>query len=150
MTAQQVLTRIAAGLVTVGVIVLIFKGCAANLRSSGATVYEFFRAVAVNSPTACRLLSGAALTKFQARANAESCEQAVAKVSRGLSTPQFEQLLKGEVDVLEYHSGIRPDFSSRVEIHFGPNPLGMEVIVLAEHNGRETISDWGWEIRELS
>ncbi|GAA2786090.1 hypothetical protein [Crossiella cryophila] len=150
MTARQVLVRVAAGVVTIGMIVLIFKGCTAYLRSSGDTVYEFFRAVAVNSPKTCQLLSGAALTKFQARANAESCEKAVAKVSRGLSTPQFEQLLKGQADVLEYHSAIRPDFSSRVEIHFSPNALGMELIVLAEHEGRETISDFGWDVRELS
>lgn len=137
--------------VVISLVVLMFHACTANLRASGATVYQFFRAVgAGDAPTACRLLSGAAMTKFQTRTRTTNCAAAVTRVHIGLTRAEREELVRGEADVLEYHSAIRLDFSSRREITFGRNPLGMEYIVLADHEGRETISDWGWEVRELS
>nr|WP_157528919.1 hypothetical protein [Kibdelosporangium sp. MJ126-NF4] len=138
-------------MVIVALVVLMFHGCQASLRSSGATVYQFFRAVgAGDAPTACRLLSGAALAKFQTRARATSCEAAVTVVHTGLTPSERAELVRGEADVREYISAIRLDFSSRQEITLDDNPLGMELVVLADHDGRETISDWGWDVRELS
>jgi hypothetical protein len=151
MTVRQVFGRIVITLVAISLAVLVFRGCAASLRASGATVYKFFGAVgAGDAPAACHLLSGAALAKFQARTRTASCEAAVTQVYIGLSPAQREELVKGEMDVQEYASAIRPDFSSRHEVTFEQNPLGMEYIVLADHEGRETISDWGWDVRELS
>jgi len=148
---MTVLRRIVVAAVVVSAFVAIFHGCSAQLRASGATVYQFFRAVgAGDGPAACRLLSGAALAKFQTRTRTASCEAAVARVHAGLTQSEREELLKAEADVLEYHFAIRWDFSSRQEITLAHNPLGMELIVLADHEGRETISDWGWDVRELS
>ncbi|MBP2327200.1 hypothetical protein JOF56_007585 [Kibdelosporangium banguiense] len=151
MTVRQVFGRIVITSVTISLGVLMFHACTASLRASGATVYQFFHAVGVgDAPAACHLLSGAALAKFQARAHATSCEAAVTLVHRGLTPAKREELVTGEPDVQEYITAVRLDFSTRREITFDPNPLGMEYIVLADHEGRETISDWGWDVRELS
>jgi hypothetical protein len=151
MTARRVFGRIVLTLVAISLAVLVFRGCAASLRASGATVYQFFGAVGTgDAPAACHLLSGAALAKFQARTRTASCEAAITQVYIGLSPAQRAELVNGEMQVREYASAIRLDFSSRHEITFDANPLGMEYIVLAGHEGRETISDWGWDVRELS
>lgn len=148
---MTIVRRVVGLAVVVGLVVLMFHGCMANLRASGATVYQFFRAVgAGDAPAACRLLSGAALAKFQRRTRTTGCEAAVTRVHLGLSQAEREELVRGEMAVTEYISAIRLDFSTRVEITFEANPLGMELVVLAEHDGRETISDWGWDVRELS
>ena len=148
---MTVVRRVVVLAVIVSLVVLMFHGCMANLRTSGVTVYQFFRAVgAGDAPAACRLLSGAALDRFQSRTRTTTCEAAVTRVHRGLSQADREELVRGEMAVTEYHSAIRLDFSRRKEIVLERNPLGMELIVLAEHDGRETISDWGWGVRELS
>jgi hypothetical protein len=148
---MTVFGRLVTIAVIISMIVLIFHACSAGLRASGATVYKFFRAVGTgDAPAACHLLSGAALAKFQTRTRTASCEAAATRVHAGLTPAQREELVKGETEVREYRSAILPDFSSRQEITFDGNPLGMELIVLAEHEGRETISDWGWDVRELS
>lgn len=148
---MTVVRRLVVIAVIIAVIVLIFHACSASLRASGATVYKFFRAVGTgDAPAACHLLSGAALAKFQIRTRTASCEAAVIRVHAGLTSAQRTELVSGEAEVREYHSAILLDFSSRQEITFDRNPLGMELIVLAEHEGRETISDWGWDVRQLS
>jgi hypothetical protein len=150
-TVRQVSGRIVIAAVAISLGFLLFHSCAASVRASSATVYQFFRAVgAGDAPTACHLLSGAALAKFQTRTRTTSCEAAVIRVHAGLTPAQREQLVNGDPDVREYISSIRLDFSLRREITFDPNPLGMELVVLADDEDRETISDWGWDVRELS
>ncbi|ALG08150.1 hypothetical protein [Kibdelosporangium phytohabitans] len=145
MKLRQFFGRVAIAAVVISSVFLISHGCAANLRASGATVYQFFRAVgAGDAPTACHLLSGAALAKIQTSTGTSSCHAAVTQIHIGLTQAERERLVRGEADVREYCAAIAGDFSSREELVFDNNPLGMQYILLAEHEGRETISDWGW------
>ncbi|ONI89300.1 hypothetical protein ALI144C_04930 [Actinosynnema sp. ALI-1.44] len=144
MKVRQFLIRVAVAAVIISSVFLMFQSCSANLRASGATVYQFFRAVgAGDAPTACHLLSGAALEKFQTRTRTSSCEAAIMRVHIGLTPAQRTDLVQGEADVQEYCSVLDADFSSHQEIVLDSNPLGMQFILLADHEGRQTIRDWG-------
>ncbi|MGW0519653.1 hypothetical protein [Crossiella sp. NPDC003009] len=142
--------RALAVLVVLTAAVLIFRGCDHHLQGLGATVHAYFRAVGSGDPAAaCRVLTGAALAKLQDRLNVPGCEKAVARLTARLTEEQ-RAVLRARVEVLEYRSAIMPDFSSRIEVTMAGNPLGQELFVLGEVDGREQIVDWGWDVRRLS
>ncbi|GAA3887086.1 hypothetical protein GCM10022243_59840 [Saccharothrix violaceirubra] len=130
-----------AGLVLLGV-----RGCGAYLRAEAVTVIRYLHALgAGDTATVCDLVVEEARVKLLRLARADSCEEAAARLTAALAPEVRAELLRDDPGI--YSIVVSGD---RTEISLGAGPFDVHDFVLYERDGREKITDWGFEARRLS
>lgn len=114
-----------------------FTAAPSSFTHEGKTVTQYFRLVGQgDAPGACGLLDKYAQAKLTLVEKTETCEAAITKVHKALTTAERSSLVDGP-----FIKGSELSGGHKV-INVSDNPLYMATITLIERQGRELIHDW--------